>query len=441
MSNKITNTFKAICADKKKLAGIGAVMAIVLVSVVLNSTASNNDVKARTYAKVKSTELTNKDASYKVGGRPDEMLALNKEEEKIKAENTSKSNGAYIPATFDYDLNNTVIEAKAPKEKKLTDSNPIFNIPREEEKKPAIERTSVDKRGREVNQKEAAAVQSRKTEFSNEELAKIWTVANSYNAATGAKVSNQSIGEAQMKELLEKANKKPGVEVSEDFRIVPGSTFYGTLLTPISSIFTEAKVVVKLTSGDLNGWIGVGQANLKSLGSGMVMQITKITSPEGKTQNVDGLVFSDVTGSPGFKDDIDHYLFQRIGYSILGDMSEAVGDTLGTRLEAKNQGKTYGLNKNVTSNSGGPICLEYQNIGGSAVCTRYGTTGADPNKRVQTNDETIYDNSVVDAAKNAALAKGAKTTGSMLGQVFSDMADGYKTEVKVNPQSVLVVFY
>ena len=275
-----------------------------------------------------------------------------------------------------------------------------------------------------------------------EDLSMIYALNDSFTRAYGAHVSNQSLDQATATKLMSEKEDKPGVEVSEDFRIIPGSTFYGTLLTPITSIFTEAKVVVRLTTGDLDGWTAVGNANLKSLGSGMVMQINKLVSPKGEEKSVDGLVFSDQTGSPGFKDDIDHYLFQRIGYSLLGDISETIGDTLGTRMEAKNQAKTYGLNKNNTgSGQSGTVCIEYQTVGNSAVCTKYGIVGSDPNQRVQTNDETVYTNSTTQAIKNAVIGKGARTTGTMLGSVFDEMANGYRTEVKVNPQSVIVIFY
>lgn len=436
---KLLNTFSGLLKNKKNVYVLTAAALIVLISVAISSLNSGDEIAQRSYTKLKGSDLNNKDATYKTGGRADEIVALEEEERRHKEETLKQENTVYIPTTRNYELNasDVVVREEKPKKQEVTDDIAIFN-----EDLSAIERVPVDSRGREIRDRHGNPVNTNSETMTPEDLSMIYALNDSFTRAYGAHVSNQSLDQATATKLMSEKEDKPGVEVSEDFRIIPGSTFYGTLLTPITSIFTEAKVVVRLTTGDLDGWTAVGNANLKSLGSGMVMQINKLVSPKGEEKSVDGLVFSDQTGSPGFKDDIDHYLFQRIGYSLLGDISETIGDTLGTRMEAKNQAKTYGLNKNNTgSGQSGTVCIEYQTVGNSAVCTKYGIVGSDPNQRVQTNDETVYTNSTTQAIKNAVIGKGARTTGTMLGSVFDEMANGYRTEVKVNPQSVIVIFY
>ena len=63
------------------------------------------------------------------------------------------------------------------------------------------------------------------------------------------------------------------------------------------------------------------------------------------------------------------------------------------------------------------------------------------NERVQINDENKYKHSVMTDAGYALAGALADRTGSTMGGIFSKIADSYETEVVVNPQAVLVIFY
>ena len=199
------------------------------------------------------------------------------------------------------------------------------------------------------------------------------------------------------------------------------------------------KVLIRFSSGDLMGYVGVGKADLKSLGSGMVMTVDTIVSPQGKEYQVEGLAFNKTDGNPGFRDDVNMYLAQRLGYGFLGDAFGSVGNLIKNRMDDAQKPNVYGLNKNNTGGGNDGGCAKWVNINGTAYCEQLSNSSV--NERVQINDENKYKHSVMTDAGYALAGALADRTGSTMGGIFSKIADSYETEVVVNPQAVLVIFY
>jgi hypothetical protein len=313
---------------------------------------------------------------------------------------------------------------------------------REEEKqaeKPAItiNRQQQSKRG--------GGGKERTIEDEINELNALYAIADSYTQASPAYVSMKGLDDYDVDRIQKSGEEKAQTTTTyaEDFKIMPGSTFMANLLTPINSNYPEMKPLIKFTSGDLAGWIGVGNSSLKSLGSGMVITITKIVDPQGNEKAVNGLAFNSQNGNPAFKDDIDNYLAQRLGYGVLGDLFNTAGSVISSRIEDKVAPDVYGLNNRASSSGqySDPVCAQWQDVGGVRTCMKWNHTVPDVNQRVQKNDTKVYPHSIPSEIGLRTMGSGASRAGSVIGGIFSDLANGYKTEITVNPQAVLVIFY
>ena len=431
------NTFRERWRGSKKFKFIilASIVGVILVFSLFNSAAQKKGVRTKIDT---GTTVVNKnpDAGFTLPNNPEYREGLQKKEEDRKNE----SSGGYIQQTHKVDMppsavkrvsvdTNTssiedVMKAKPVEKPVVTAKPPSATISRTPPNPSQSQR-----RGNEKSPAEAEI----------QRLNNLYALADAYSQPNGAFVSNKSLDTTEIEALDNKKTSEGTTTVEEDFKIIPGSTFLGQLLTPINSNYPEMKVLIRFSSGDLMGYVGVGKADLKSLGSGMVMTVDKIVSPQGKEYQVEGLAFNKTDGNPGFRDDVNMYLAQRLGYGFLGDAFGSVGTLIKNRMDDAQKPNVYGLNKNNTGGGNDGGCAKWVNINGTAYCEQLSNSSV--NERVQINDENKYKHSVMTDAGYALAGALADRTGSTMGGIFSKIADSYETEVVVNPQAVLVIFY
>lgn len=447
LKHKISNMTKG-----QKIISIVALSAIVLT--ISLGTLSGEKQKSRDIeAKIKASSLQNKDSSYDIRGSQDELNALGKIEIDRKENQLKKENPVYIETTrktpdeerhfVNFEENKTTINV---------DTIPGLTIPRPTVKEEDVEEEDIATRTR-AKKTANTDVQSDETgESLVADLTNLYAIYDSYNRVYGGFSSEASLSDTQINNL-NKQFVEPTTTMITDFRIMPGSTFMGSLMTPINSNYPEMKVLIKFSTGDLKGWTGVGKGSLKSVGSGIVLTVDRVVSPKGEEYQVQGLAFNEKTGNPGFKDEVNNYLGQRLGYGILADIFNTAGSVVGTRIDDKYKPDVEGLNPNIPNIAGGlggngsksePQCAEYKNIGGSVVCVRWLQDGGIENiinERIIKNDKNIYQHSMGSEIAGRSMAAGAQRIGSVVGGTFNELANSYTTEVIVDPQSVLVIFY
>ena len=421
---------------KVKFLILSSVVIVILIFTIFNSAAERKGV--RTKVDTGNTIINkNPDAGFTLPNDPKYRESLQKKEEDRKKDSTGgyieKTNKTPMPPSISVvkseDANKSKIQdimAAKPVEKPVVTAKP-----------PSV--ATINRTPANPSQSQRRGNEKSPAEAEIQRLNNLYALADAYSKPNGAFVSNKSLDTDQIEAMEKKKESEGTTTVEEDFKIVPGSTFIGQLLTPINSNYPEMKVLIRFASGDLMGYIGVGKAELKSLGSGMVMTVNKVVSPKGKEYEVEGLAFNKTDGNPGFKDDVNMYLAQRLGYGFLGDAFGSVGTLIKNRMDDLQKPNVYGLNKNNTGRDSGSGCEKWVNINGTAYCEKL--SRSNPNERVQINDENKYKHSVATDAGYALTGALADRTGSTMGGIFSKIADSYETEVVVNPQAVLVIFY
>lgn len=316
-----------------------------------------------------------KGTDYETTTNPDQINSYVINEKKIE-EKTKEDGTPYIPTRHSLEDGVSIWDIN---EKEL-EPNPIEQLKPKPKEQPAVE----DNKTEEV----VATVENNKTEEPVEAPEPIDYVSkaeklNRYLAiADGYNVSYGSIATGLLTSLYEEKDVKKEEKIEkkdETFRILPGSSFIGDLLTPLTSTFPEVKPMIKFKTGDLRDWIGIGNISFKNLGMGVIIRIEKIVDPNGKEYSADGIAINTANGKfePVFADKVRHFLPQKIGYSLLAALA----------------GEAQGITK-----------------GQDPMGANFGT-------------------------KTAGIA------GGVLQQDFSEMASSYKSDVAVNPKSVLVVFY
>lgn len=427
-------------SDRKfKFIILASIVGVILIFSIFNSAAQKKGV--RTKVDTGNTIVNkNPDAGYTLPNNPEYRAGLQKQEEDRQRASTGgfieKTNKTQMPPSINIvkkennDTNTTaaqnIMSAKPVEKPTITAKPPSVA--------PTINRTAPN-----PSQSQRRGNEKSPAEAEIQRLNNLYALADAYSKPNGAFVSNKSLDTDQIEAMEKKKESEGTTTVEEDFKIVPGSTFIGQLLTPINSNYPEMKVLIRFASGDLMGYVGVGKADLKSLGSGMVMTVDKLVSPKGKEYEVEGLAFNKTDGNPGFKDDVNMYLAQRLGYGFLGDAFGSVGNLIKTRMDDAQKPNVYGLNKNNTGGGSSGGCEKWVNINGTAYCEKLSSSNA--NERVQINDENKYKHSIMTDAGYALAGALGERAGSTMGGIFSKIADSYETEVVVNPQAVLVIFY
>lgn len=167
------------------------------------------------------------------------------------------------------------------------------------------------------------------------------------------------------------------------FMIKPGSTYLAKVLNPTNSLYSsQVRPVMDITSGDLKGYRLVGEISYAEGAEGVIITGSEVVSPSGEKYQVDftAMRYNKNELTPMFADEIDRHLGARIGYSVLGALTSDYAGMLAT-------------------------------------------------------------NSVKDTIKVNPGETTAERSGEIISQTFSDIASQYKTEIKVNPQNVIVIFY
>lgn len=182
------------------------------------------------------------------------------------------------------------------------------------------------------------------------------------------------------RDLLNEFKEKDEEETS--LFVKPGSSYIGTLINPLNSLYSQVKPIINIEGGDLDGYRIVGEITTNEASGGLIITGNKLVSPTGIEKQVNSVAirYTEDELTPLFVDKIDRHLMGKIGYTVLG----ALANDYSSQLSGNN------------SKDNGTI-----NLG----------------------DTT------------------ASETGSQLSSTFNDIARQYKTEIKVNPQTMIVIFY
>lgn len=168
-----------------------------------------------------------------------------------------------------------------------------------------------------------------------------------------------------------------------EFVVKPGSSYTAKLINPLNSLYQDdVRPIMNIIGGDLDGYRLVGETAFSEASNGLIIKATEMTSPSGEKIQVDAVAirYEGEELTPLFADEIDRHLGGRIGYSILGALSNDYSSM-----------STRNNNKDTTS--------------------------------VRAGDTT------------------AEKGGEVMTSTFEELAQQYVTEVKVNPQNLIVIFY
>lgn len=144
----------------------------------------------------------------------------------------------------------------------------------------------------------------------------------------------------------------------------------------------DIKPILDFTSGDIKGYRGVGEVKYRENADGLIISISSLWDNDGVEHKVKGvgIQYSGTELTPTFQDEINRHLLGKIGYSVLAGLTGAYGDT------------------------------------------------SEQNNEKDTTTATV---------PTALMGSAGKT----LSGTFANLASQYKTEVKVYPQTLLVIFY
>ena len=164
--------------------------------------------------------------------------------------------------------------------------------------------------------------------------------------------------------------------------IKPGSSYIGTLINPLNSLYQEVKPIINIEAGDLKGYRLVGEISSNEASGGLIINGTKVVSPEGVEANISFVAIRNNDGelTPLFVDEIDRHLMGKIGYTVLG----ALTNDYASQVSGNSKKDSNSINFGETTST---------------------------------------------------------ETGDQLSQTFSEIAQQYRTEIKVNPQSMIIIFY
>ena len=236
------NTFRERWRGSKKFKFIilASIVGVILVFSLFNSAAQKKGVRTKIDT---GTTVVNKnpDAGFTLPNNPEYREGLQKKEEDRKNEST----GGYIQTSHKVDMppsavkrvsvdTNTssiedVMKAKPVEKPVVTAKPPSATISRTPPNPSQSQR-----RGNEKSPAEAEI----------QRLNNLYALADAYSQPNGAFVSNKSLDTTEIEALDNKKTSEGTTTVEEDFKIIPGSTFLGQLLTPINSNYPEMKVLV-----------------------------------------------------------------------------------------------------------------------------------------------------------------------------------------------------
>ncbi len=164
--------------------------------------------------------------------------------------------------------------------------------------------------------------------------------------------------------------------------IKPGSSYIGTLINPLNSLYQEVKPIINIEAGDLRGYRLVGEISSNEASGGLIISGSKVVSPEGVEVNTSFVAIRNTDGelTPLFVDEIDRHLMGKIGYTVIG----ALTNDYASQVSGNNKKDSNSINFGETTST---------------------------------------------------------ETGDQLSQTFSEIAQQYRTEIKVNPQSMIIIFY
>lgn len=166
--------------------------------------------------------------------------------------------------------------------------------------------------------------------------------------------------------------------------IKPGSSYLARLMNPINNLYSsQLKPILDIIDGDLEGYRLIGEMSYQESAAGAIISAKQIVSPTGERFDVNAVAirFEGKEMTPLFADEIDRHLGGRIGFGILSALTEDVANMTTTNNEKDSTGSI--------------------NVGDSSIAQGSG----------------------------------------VVGDTFKKLAESYKTEVKVNPKTMIIMFY
>jgi hypothetical protein len=109
-------------------------------------------------------------------------------------------------------------------------------------------------------------------------------------------------------------------------RIKAGSSFYAELLTPINSLYPGLKVIAEISTKELGKITLIGTAVPNSNSTSMTIQFNELITENNKRESISAIGINAKNLTPGFVDNLDTKFFPRLSLALLG----SVVDTLAT---------------------------------------------------------------------------------------------------------------
>jgi len=169
----------------------------------------------------------------------------------------------------------------------------------------------------------------------------------------------------------------------EKLLIKPGSSYIARLMNPINTLHAQdVRPIIDIVDGDLAGYRMIGTIAFQEASNGLIIKGEELISPSGERMDVEAVAvqFKDGELTPLFADEVDRHLGEKFGYTVLAALT------------------------------------------------------GDYTSMISGNSEK-EDNEI--APGDTIISNG----GEIVSGTFEDLAAQYVTEVKVNPQTMIIMFY
>lgn len=198
---------------------------------------------------------------------------------------------------------------------------------------------------------------------------------------------------------LEEISKDSNIDNTnkDDYYIMPGSSFYGTLLNNLNSSVVNNVAIIEFSSRDLKGFKAIGTTVPNNNGETMSIVVNELIDPKGKRIQVRAFAVDAENMESTFSDHVDSKMLKRIGLTSASIVLNAFGDAK-TTSEAS---------------------------GGVTTATQFGTTTTTP---VQ-NFVDLFAGNV------------AKNTGERLDEYLVEELQKSQNEIKIDAGKKLIVIF
>lgn len=198
----------------------------------------------------------------------------------------------------------------------------------------------------------------------------------------------------------------PSVKVVEDNKtddnksdlkelyILPGSSFYGTLSNPLYSLHPNMKAIIHIEHKDFIGCNFIGDTQIFQTNAALMINLKSYACKDGKNGSVNGIAVNLDNFKPIFADEVNRHLLPK---ALILTVDALLGG-INAAFEARNQQTTETDLTTMTS---------------TKTWTNKATNPADYFKPNQ----------------------------ELSNEILKELLSNYKTEISVNPQAMVVIFY